>query len=176
MNRNFSLLITGDSLANIGDVLYMVSLISSIFALTGSATSASLVPFTITTSMFVSSLLTPLLIGKINLKWLLAGSQLGKTCLMGVLGLVLMGVSSSNYYWIFLVVSGVALLDGCANPLKQTLIPHYVSSHQLVRANGIAASVSQIIQTVMWFIGSLNRIVTKQHDKEPMKMTLPRCL
>src|SRR5690625_5391436 len=76
----------------------MVGIISTIFALTGSATAASFVPFTITTSMFISSVLTPLLIDKVNLKWLLTGSQMGKTGLIIVLGLFLSRISDSNYY------------------------------------------------------------------------------
>lgn len=78
LNRNFSLLLLGQSIANIGDVLYMVSVINTIFVITGSATASSLVPFTITTSMFISSLLTPILVGKVNLKWLFAGRKLKK--------------------------------------------------------------------------------------------------
>lgn len=155
MNKNFSLLLTGQSVANIGDVLYMVGIISAIFALTGSAIAASFVPFTITTSMFISSLLTPLLIGKVNLKWLLAGSQIGKTSLIVVLGFLLIKISGSNYYLMFIVISGIAFLDGCADPIRRTLIPHYVESHQLIRANGIAETVTQSIQTLMWFVGSL---------------------
>ncbi|WP_026680038.1 MFS transporter [Virgibacillus salarius] len=155
LNKNFPLLLTGQSLANIGDVLYMVSIISAIFALTGSATAASFVPFTITSSMFVSSLLTPLLIGKVNLKWLLAGSQLGKTFLIVVLGLLLIGISESNYYLVFINIVVIAFLDGCANPIRQTLIPHYVEPDELVRANGIAETVTQFIQATMWFVGSL---------------------
>lgn len=149
MNKNFSLLLTGQSLANIGDVLYMVGIISAIFGLTGSATAASIVPFTITTSMFVSNLLTPLLIERVNLKWLLAGSQLGKTILIVVLGLLLTGLSETNYYFIFLIISGVALLDGCAKPIMHSMIPQYVNSDKLVQANGIAETVFQTIQTVM---------------------------
>ncbi|MEK4024372.1 MFS transporter [Sporosarcina sp. FSL W7-1283] len=155
LNKNFILLITGQSLASIGDVLYMVGIISTIFALTGSATAASFVPFTITSSMFLSSLLTPLVIGKVNLKWLLTGSQLGKTGLIVVLGLFLSGISGANYYLVFLVISGIAFLDGCANPIKLTMIPQYVKPERLVRANGVAETISQFIQTVMWFVGSL---------------------
>ncbi|MEV9639088.1 MFS transporter [Mammaliicoccus sciuri] len=155
MNKNFILLITGQSLASIGDVLYMVGIISTIFALTGSATAASFVPFTITSSMFLSSLLTPLVMGKVNLKWLLTGSQLGKTGLIVVLGLFLSGISGANYYLVFLVISGIAFLDGCANPIKLTMIPQYVEPERLVRANGVAETISQFIQTVMWFVGSL---------------------
>lgn len=155
MNRNFTLLLTGQSLASIGDVLYMVGIISTIFALTGSATAASFVPFTITTSMFISSVLTPLLIDKVNLKWLLTGSQMGKTGLIIVLGLFLSRISDSNYYLVFIIISGIAFLDGCANPIKLTMIPQYVAPEKLVRANGIAESLSQFIQTIMWFVGSL---------------------
>ncbi|WLR56695.1 MFS transporter [Mesobacillus subterraneus] len=159
LNKNFSLLLLGQSLANIGDVLYMVSIISTIFVLTGSATASSFVPFTITSSMFISSLLTPLLVGKVNLKWLMAGSQIGKTILLFILGVMLGGVTASNYFLIFLIIGLIALLDGCANPIRQTLIPYYVNPSQLIKANGFAETVTQIIQAVMWFIGSLFLII-----------------
>src|SRR5690625_4544593 len=105
--------------------------------------------------MFVSNLLTPLLLGRVNMKWLLAGSQQGKTILIGLLGLLLIVFSESNYYLVFFVISGIAFLDGCANPIMHSMIPQYVKPNKLVRANGIAESVSQLIQTVMWFVGSL---------------------
>jgi MFS transporter, DHA3 family, macrolide efflux protein len=159
LNKNFSLLLLGQSLANIGDVLYMVSVISTIFVLTDSATASSFVPFTITSSMFISSLLTPLLIGRVNLKWLMAGSQIGKTILLFILGFMLIGITVSNYYLIFLIIGLIAFLDGCANPIRQTLIPHYVKPQHLIQANGIAETVTQVIQAVMWFIGSLFLII-----------------
>ncbi|MBT2663325.1 MFS transporter [Bacillus sp. ISL-45] len=158
-NKNFTLLLTGQSLANMGDVLYMVSVISTIFVLTESATAASFVPFTITSAMFVSSLLTPLLIGKVNLKWLMAGTQIGKTFLLVLLGLILIGLSASDFYWIYVLIGLIAFLDGCANPISQTLIPHYVKPEDLVQANGITETVAQILQALMWFIGSLFLLV-----------------
>lgn len=154
LNRNFNLLLGGQSLANIGDVLYIVSILYVIFELTGSATAAALVPFTITSSMFVSNTLTPLLMERINLKWLLAGSQIGKTGLLISLALFMQSLSLSNYFLLFFIISLVALLDGCANPVMQSLIPNYVKSKQLLKANGISETVTQFIQTAMWFIGS----------------------
>ncbi len=159
VNRNFSLLLLGQSIANIGDVLYMVSIISTIFVLTGSATTSSLVPFTITTSMFISSLLTPILVGKVNLKWLLACSQIGKTILLVILGILLLHITASNYYLIFIIIGLIAFFDGCANPIIQTLIPYYVKPEHLIRANGMADTVTQVIQAVMWFVGSLFLLV-----------------
>lgn len=155
LGKNFSLLLVGQSLANIGDVLYIVSIIHLIYVITESAIAASFVPFTIASSMFLSSILTPLLFEKVNLKWLLAGSQIGKTCLVFLLGLLLSVTTATNFYLLFIVISMIAFLDGCANPIRQTLVPHYVKDEQLLRANGIDEAVTQFIQTVMWFIGSL---------------------
>ncbi|WP_316046311.1 MFS transporter [Planococcus glaciei] len=154
LNRNFNLLLTGQSLANIGEVLYIVSVIYLIFELTGSATAAAFVPFTITASMFLSNTLTPLLMQRFNLKWLLTGSQLGKTILLIALAFLLPQLSLTNYYVLFLLIGMVALLDGCANPVTQTLLPNYVENEQLLKANGLAETVTQSIQTAMWFVGS----------------------
>lgn len=154
LNRNFNLLLTGQSLANIGDILYIVSIIYVIFELTGSATAAAFVPFTITSSMFVSNTLTPLLMERFNLKSLLVGSQIGKTTLLIALAWFMQELSLSNYFLLFLVISLVALLDGCAHPVTQSLIPNYVKNEQLLKANGITGTVTQFIQTAMWFIGS----------------------
>ncbi|KYG59969.1 MFS transporter [Planococcus maritimus] len=154
LNRNFHLLLTGQSLANIGDVLYIVSIIHLIFELTGSATAAALVPFVITSSMFVSNTLTPLLMQRVDLKWLLVGSQMGKTVLLIVLALLLPYITTANFTVLFALISWVALLDGCARPVTQALIPNYVKSEQLLKANGITETVTQLIQTAMWFVGS----------------------
>ncbi|MFJ8063924.1 MFS transporter [Psychrobacillus sp. NPDC096426] len=159
-NRNFLFLMIGQSLANIGDVLYIVGVISIIYSLTESATASAFVPFTITFSMFISSILTPLLIGKYNLKHLLVGSQIGKTLLLFGLGYFLMtAFDSSNYIFIFVVISLIALLDGCANPIRQTLTPYYVPEDSLVKANGVAETVTQSIQIGTWFFGSMLLIV-----------------
>src|SRR5699024_486366 len=128
-------------------------------ALTGSAAASSFVPFTITTSMFIASLITPLLVGKVNLKWLLAGSQIGKTLLLVILGFAIIYITASNEYVIFLIIGAIAFLDGCANPIRQTLIPHYVKPDHLIQANGITETVTQLIQAGMWFAGSLFLII-----------------
>lgn len=165
MNRNFTLLLTGQSLANIGDVLYMVSIINLIFIQSGSAAAASFVPFTITSAMFLSSILTPLLFGKISLKWLMTGSQVGKTFLLIALAFGLFFLADTeSYFWIFIVIGLIALLDGCANPIRQALIPHYVESKQLLKANSIGETVTQLVQMFMWFTGSLLLLVISSQE------------
>ena len=154
LNRNFNYLLAGQSLANIGDVLYIVSIIYLIFELTGSATAAAVVPFAITGSMFISNVLTPLLMQRFNLKWLLAGSQIGKTGLLIALALSLPHLSLGNYSWLFLLISLVAMLDGFASPVTRSLIPIYVERERLLKANGLTETLTQLIQTAMWFVGS----------------------
>lgn len=159
-NKYFLLLMLGQSVANLGDIFYIVSVISIIYSLTGSAAIAAFVPFTITTAMFISSLLTPLVIGKWRLKTLLVGSQIGKTILLIGLGLfVFLFLQDTNYYFIFFFIAGIALLDGCANPIMRTFFPYYVKDEQLVKANSIAESTTQIIQIGAWLFGALLLLV-----------------
>src|SRR5690606_26781587 len=91
---------------------------------------------------------------RFNLKWLLAGSQIGKTGLLIALALGLPFLSLSNYPWLFLLIGLVAILDGCANPVTRSLIPIYVEREQLLKANGLTETLTQLIQTAMWFVGS----------------------
>jgi MFS family permease len=155
-NKNFMYLLGGQSISNIGDVLYMVSLISLLYRLSGSAFLASLVPFTITTSMFVSSLLTPLWMRKVNVKHLIVSSQFGKTIMMMALttGMQL-GLLDNHIEVVFLFIVPIAILDGCANPLRQSMVPLYVPQQELVRANGMSESVTQMIHMTLWFIGGI---------------------
>ncbi|WP_144511244.1 MFS transporter [Bacillus sp. FJAT-22090] len=160
VNKNFWFLTIGQSLANLGDIFYVVSVISILYQMTQSATVTAFVPFTITTAMFVSSILTPLAIGKWRLKTLLVGTQIGKTILLIGLGIfVLFFLQKTNYFFIFFILAGIAFLDGCANPILRTFLPYYVVDDQLVRANSIVESIGQIIQIGAWLFGALLLLV-----------------
>ena len=155
-NRNFYLLLIGQSIANLGDSFYIICVISTLYKLTGSATASAFVPFTITMSMFVSSILSPLAMRKWSLKSILVSSQIGKTNLLLVLSLfIIFFINEENFFSIFILIASIALLDGCANPIMYSLLPHYVEENQLVKANSIVDSVSQTIQIASWLFGSL---------------------
>ena len=155
-NKNFIVLLTSQSIANLGDIFYIVSLISVLYSLTGSATISAIVPFTITSAMFISSLLSPLFLGKYRMKALLFWSQVGKTLLLGLLVIFLLFFMQANNYWvIFLAVGGISLLDGLANPIMRAFLPHYVEDYQLVKANSIVETVNQLIQIGAWLFGGV---------------------
>lgn len=155
-NRNFYLLLVGQSIANLGDSFYIICVISTLYQITESATVSAFVPFTITISMFVSSILSPIAMRKWSLKILLVSSQIGKTLILLILSLFLIFlISAENYFLIFLLIGGIALLDGCANPIMYSLLPYYVEENRRVKANSVVDSVSQTIQIASWFFGGL---------------------
>jgi len=155
-NKNLVLLVTGQSFANLGDVFYIIGVISILYNLTGSATVSALVPFIITMAMFISSLLTPLLLGKYRLKTLLVWSQGSKTVLLGILMLVVyVFMNDTNYWVIYFLVGLIGFLDGCANPIMRALIPYYVEDASLLKANSMLEAVTQMIQIGAWLFGGL---------------------
>ena len=155
-NKNFMLLVSGQSIANLGDVCYIVSVISILYSLTGSAAASAMVPFTITSAMFLSSLLTPLLLGKYRLKSLLVWTQGFKTLLLaGLLIFLYVFLNEFNYWIIYLIIGLIGFLDGCANPIMRTLLPYYVEDAILVKANSMVETLTQMIQIVAWLFGGL---------------------
>ncbi|GGH77225.1 MFS family permease [Pullulanibacillus pueri] len=149
--RSFHYLWIGQSFANFGDVMYTVSVIQLIYMFTHSAFYMSLIPFLITGSMFCSGMMTPLLIDRFSLKFLLAYSQTCKTLLILCMGFG----SQLGVFFIFSVVAFIGLLDGCAIPCRNALIPHYVPEHRLVKANSLLATLDQFIRLGGWPLGSL---------------------
>ncbi len=154
-NKSFIKLLLGQALANIGDTIYTIAVISSIFTLTKSPIATSLVPVIITASMFLSGLLTPLVTSRFLLNKILRISQLLKTILLFVLAIyVQMNSQSINVFVLYILIAFVAFLDGCAKPVSNALIPHYVPKDDLMKANSIFESVHQAIGIGSWAVGS----------------------
>ncbi len=154
-NKSFNKLLLGQALANIGDTIYTIAVISSIFTLTKSPIATSLVPVIITASMFLSGLLTPLVTSRFSLNKILRISQLLKTLLLFVLAVYLqMNSQSISVFVLYILIAFVAFLDGCAKPVSNALIPHYVPKDDLMKANSIFESVFQTIGIGSWAVGS----------------------
>ncbi|MCE5006861.1 MFS transporter [Staphylococcus equorum] len=157
MNKSsFRFLWIGQSLANSGDVFYMVGLIAIIYELTGSVTYMAFVPFFITTSRFVSGIIAPLIIERVSLKALLAYSQLGKTIAIIILiGYIDVFSSINTSVLIFFFVIAISFLDGWANPARNAFIPILVEQNALVKANSLLAILDQTIRLGGWAVGGM---------------------
>lgn len=154
--KSFRFLWMGQSLANMGDVFYIVALISILYELTGSATFMALLPLFNTFSRLTGSLLVPILINRFRLSHILAYSQFGKTLLfMGLAIFSILLLGKENIWFIFLFIILIAFLDGWANPVKDALLPRIVPGSELVKANSFVASVDQTIQLGSWACGGL---------------------
>lgn len=153
-SKAFRYLWVGQSFANAGDVLYIVALIAAIYQATGSAFQMTLVPFVITFSKFISSVVAPILLDRYTLKHLLATSQALKTVLMFVLFLVVL--KSISFIWIiFLLAALIAFLDGWALPASNALVPSIVKREELMKTNGFLSTLEQSIQFTGWAAGGI---------------------
>jgi MFS family permease len=154
-NKNFMKLIVGQSIANIGDTIYTIAIISSIYTLTKSAMAISLVPVIITGSMFISGFLTPFVTTRFALDRILSVSQLLKTVVLIIMAnYVSFHMGTIQPIILYCLVAVIAFLDGCAEPVSDAMLPSYVQKGELVKANSIFSTVFHAIGIGSWAIGS----------------------
>ncbi|MED3691781.1 MFS transporter [Peribacillus butanolivorans] len=159
-NKSFRHLWIGQAFANLGDIFYVVGLISLIYALTGSALYLSLLPFTTTIFRFISSLLAPLIIDRFTLKRILVLSQLWKTILLIILGIYITNFNQAFAVVALIFIAMISLLDGIATPVSAALTPQLVPKEELIRANGFLNVITQTIFVSGWPLGSVLLIST----------------
>ncbi|TGA97607.1 MFS transporter [Sporolactobacillus shoreae] len=153
---SFRFLWMGQSLANCGDVFYIVGLMTEVYALTKSAFYMSLVPFFTTFSRFISGLLAPLILDQIGLKGSLVRSQMGKTFLLLVLAVLLQTHFVAHFFpQLFLFVVLISFLDGWATPARNAMVPILIDREGLVKANGFLAIMDQSINMSGWALGGV---------------------
>lgn len=156
LSKQFRFLWLGQGMANLGDVLYVVALISMVYQVTESALFTSFVPVAFVVAQFNSGLIAPLLLDRYRLTSLLVASQLGKTLL-----LLIMTIFSSSFFTqpmlaaALVLVYLLAFLDGWATPARNALIPRLVSQEALVKANSLMATTDQSVQFIGWASGGI---------------------
>ncbi|KIL51542.1 hypothetical protein KP77_10540 [Jeotgalibacillus alimentarius] len=153
--HSFRYLLTGQSMANLGDVFYIVSLISTIYLLTGSAFYMALLPFFNMSARFLGALAAPHVMDRFALPQLLAYSQGLKTILLLALAVSYQQITQETILMTFLFVTGIAFLDGWASPASHALIPRLVEREHLVKSNGYMGVVTQTIQLSAWPLGGI---------------------
>lgn len=159
-NKSFRRLWISQAFANLGDIFYVVGLISLIYALTGSAFYLSLLPFTTTIFRFISSLLAPLVIDRFPLKRILVQSQWWKTILLVILGIYITNFNQGFAVVIISFIALISLLDGVAAPVSAALVPQLVPKEERMKANGFLNVITQTIFVAGWPLGSVLLIST----------------
>ncbi|WP_214874487.1 MFS transporter [Exiguobacterium sp. CH10] len=144
--KSFYTLLVSQWLANIGDVLYIVALIASLYQQTGSAFMAASFPIAVTAGMTLSGLFFARILSRYSLGKTLVLSQLMKTV---TLVLVLL---TDSILVLGLVVL-IAFLDGFARPIQASFIPRLTKNRQ--QANSLVQGSNQFIQLAMWPLGTM---------------------
>ncbi|MFT8317712.1 MAG: MFS transporter [Sporolactobacillus sp.] len=151
----FRCLWLGQSLANSGDVFYVVGLMTIIYGRTGSAVYMAMVPFCTTVSRFLSGLMAPLIFDRFGLKRALTDAQGAKTLLL----LALSVLSAFNVPYLILVllllITGISFLDGWAAPARGAFVPHLVKEKDWMRANSFLALSDQSVNLAGWACGGI---------------------
>ncbi|MBD8005053.1 MFS transporter [Bacillus norwichensis] len=145
---SFRLLWMSQALSNCGDVFYIAGIISIIFQMSGSAFMMSLVPFFITLSRFLGSILAPLCINQFSLRRIVSLCHLIKSVLMAILVAYIW--SSGEVFGIFPAISFIAFIDGCTAPAQRSMIPLLVEKTILVKANSFFSIVENIVELGGW--------------------------
>ncbi|MFJ8070892.1 MFS transporter [Peribacillus sp. NPDC096447] len=157
-NTSFRCLWIGQAFANLGDIFYVVGLISLLY--TGSAFYLSLLPFTTTIFRFISSLLSPLVIDRFPLKRILVQSQWWKTILLVGLGIYITSFNHGFSVAVIFFIASISLLDGVAAPVSAALVPQLVPKEERMKANGFLNVITQTIFVAGWPLGSVLLIST----------------
>ncbi|MED3760969.1 MFS transporter [Peribacillus frigoritolerans] len=159
-NTSFRCLWIGQAFANLGDIFYVVGLISLLYNLTGSAFYLSLLPFITTIFRFISSLLAPLVIDRFPLKRIIVQSQWWKTILLVCLGIFIISFDHGFSVAVIFFIALISLLDGIAAPVSAALVPQLVPKEERMKANGFLNVITQTIFVAGWPLGSILLIST----------------
>lgn len=154
--KPFHLLVAGQALANLGDVFYIVSLITLVYTSTGSAVYTAMFPVLRCMAQFTSGVLAPLILDRYRLQTIMQTSQASQTILL--LTLTIITTLTSEHvplYGLYGFILLIAFLDGWTVPARNAMIPRLVDHEQLLRANGLISTVDQSVQMIGWALGGI---------------------
>jgi len=154
-SASFRFLWIGQSMVNLGDIFYIVGLISILYNSTESPFILALVPFLSMFGRFSSGMISPLLLNRYPLKTLLVYSQVSKTVLLCLLALILVFHITSSVLVIISFVFMIAFLDGWAAPASKAMLPRLVPENELVKANSFFSIIFETVNLGGWAIGGL---------------------
>lgn len=154
-SNSFRMLWIGQSFANLGDVLYIVGLISILYALTDSVLYLAMLPFLNTFGRFLSGMLSPILLNQYRLKSLLVGSQMSKTIVLFGLS-ILVSIQSNPAIWLIMfLIFIIAFLDGWAMPATSAMLPRLIHPDEIVKANSFVSVITESVNIGGWAVGGI---------------------
>ncbi|UOQ95296.1 MFS transporter [Halobacillus shinanisalinarum] len=153
--QSFRFLWIGQAVANLGDVLLVVGLISILYTLTESVLYLALLPFVNTFGRFISGMISPIIVNKYRLKSVLVWSQISKSAVLLGLSLFVSYKTNPNILIILTLVLVIAFLDGWSMPATNAMLPRLVSNQEIVKANSFVSIVNETTQLGGWALSGV---------------------
>ena len=134
-NRSFLIFWIGQSLSIAGDAFATVALPLLVLQATGSVVQMGLVTATFTVSSIISSLLSGIIVDRVDRRRLMIICDTGRLLLYGSIPLVWL-LTGPQLWLIYLVVALGACLGTCFYVAYNTVLPHLIGHEQITVANG----------------------------------------
>ncbi|WP_322907465.1 MFS transporter [Paenibacillus campi] len=155
IKKSFYMLWGTQTVSNIADIVYQLSLITLVFTTSGSLVTTIFIPLLRLLSKTVSGLVAPVVMARYPLTAILFGSQLGQFVLFtGLIGYLWM-TPSPSFPLIFVIVFGMSFLDGWTDPARNALIPRLANDKGLIKANGLMSVSDQVVRCSGWALGGI---------------------
>ena len=146
-NRDFLLLLQGNAISDIGDLLYSVAIGFWVYQQTGSS---ALMGVMSSISMFVTMFLSPFtgsIVDKISRRWIIVGMDVLRGLIMLVLG-VLLFTNTLNIPGVLLAALLASLCAVFFNPAVNTLMIDLIPHDDMVRGQSVFSAVNALINLV----------------------------
>ena len=146
-NKDFILLLQGNAVSTIGDLMYSVAIGYWVYEQTGSS---SLMGIMSAISMFVTMVLSPFsgsIVDKCNRKWVLVGMDLLQSAVMLTIG-ILAYLGKLNVPGVLIAAFLAALGSVFYSPAASTLMIDIIPHDDMVRGQSIFSGINSLINMV----------------------------
>lgn len=153
--RMFRILWAGQSISNLGDTLYLLSIVTIVYQLTGSALFSSLVPIARVAGQLVCGVVAPIVMDRVRLTLLIKLSQLLQVVGFILLLLLSRGMAETDIPLVLGLIAVLSFTDGITTPVRNALVPRYTGKKELLRANGLMSTTDQVVMMAGWSAGGV---------------------
>lgn len=157
LTKSFHRLWLSQALSTLGDIWYILALVTTLYRLSGSAFITALYPLLKVAGMMIGSTFAPVLIAKLRLTRLLTlclgGQMIGISLLAAYM--FISGRAHLNVVLLVSFVFVISILEGVASPVRSSLVPVIVPKASLLKANGVLTSVVETCSLAGWAFGSI---------------------
>lgn len=146
-NKDFFLLLQGNAISDIGDLLYSVAIGYWVYEKTGSS---ALMGVMSSISMFVTMFLSPFtgsIVDKISRRWIIVGMDVLRGIIMLVLG-VLAWTDALSVPVVLLAAFAASLCSVFFNPAVNTLMIDLIPHDDMVRGQSVFSATNALINLV----------------------------